>query len=61
MRLRKIIKMRGYFPSDEAATKLLWLALRNITADWGRVAKEWRDAMSQFAIFYPDRFTTAGA
>lgn len=58
MRLRKIIKTRGHFPSDEAALKLLWLALRNITADWGRAAKEWRLAMNQFAILYADRFTT---
>jgi transposase-like protein len=34
-RLRKIIKTRGHFPSDDAASKLIWLALRNITADWG--------------------------
>ncbi|MCW7541145.1 IS256 family transposase [Aquabacterium sp. A7-Y] len=54
--LRKIIKTRGHFPSDDAATKLLWLALRNITADWGRAAKEWREAMNQFAIAYGDRF-----
>ena len=33
--LRKIIKTRGHFPTDEAATKTLWLALRNITAKWG--------------------------
>ena len=32
-RLRKIIKTRGHIPSDDAATKLIWLALRNITAD----------------------------
>jgi putative transposase len=32
-RLRKIIKTRGHFPSDDAATKLIWLALRDITAD----------------------------
>ena len=32
-RLRKIINTRGHFPSDDAATKLIWLALRNITAD----------------------------
>ena len=32
--LRKIIKTRGHFPTDEAATKLIWLALRNITAKW---------------------------
>jgi transposase-like protein len=55
--LRKIIKTRGHFPSDEAATKLIWLALRNITADWGRAAKEWREAMNQFAILYEERFT----
>ncbi|HEY8354343.1 MAG TPA: IS256 family transposase, partial [Methylophilaceae bacterium] len=36
--LRKIIKTRGHFPSDEAATKLIWLALRNITANWSRPA-----------------------
>jgi transposase-like protein len=56
-RLRKIIKSRGHFPNDDAATKLIWLALRNITADWGRAAKEWREAMNQFAIAYGDRFT----
>ena len=55
--LRKIIKTRGHFPSDDAATKLIWLALRNITADWGRAAKEWREAMNQFAILYEERFT----
>ena len=59
MRLRKIIKNRGHFPNDEAATKLLWLALRNITADWGRAAKEWKAAMNQFAILYTDRFMIA--
>jgi putative transposase len=60
-RLRKIIKTRGHFPSDDAATKLIWLALRNITADWGRAAKDWKDAMNQFAILYEDRFTKAAA
>ena len=56
-RLRKIIKTRGHFPSDDAATKLIWLALRNITADWGRPANTWKVAMNQFAILYEDRFT----
>ena len=55
-RLRKIIKTRGHFPSDDAATKLIWLALRNITADWGRAANHWKTAMNQFAILYEDRF-----
>ncbi|MFP3570451.1 transposase, partial [Paraburkholderia sp. SIMBA_030] len=56
-RLRKIVKTRGHFPTDEAATKLLWLALRNITADWSRAAHDWKAAMNQFAILYEDRFT----
>ncbi|GAB1235735.1 IS256 family transposase [Ferrigenium sp. UT5] len=55
-RLRKIIKTRGHFPSDDAAAKLIWLALRNITADWGRAARDWKEAMNQFAILYDDRF-----
>ena len=60
-RLRKIIKTRGHFPSDDAATKLIWLALRNITADWGRAAHNWKEAMNQFAILYADRFTKVAA
>ena len=54
--LRKIIKTRGHFPTDEAATKLLWLALRNITAKWLLMPKHWKQAMRQFAILYDDRF-----
>jgi putative transposase len=59
--LRKIIKTRGHFPSDDAASKLIWLALRNITADWGRAAHRWKEAMNQFAILYADRFTRTSA
>ena len=51
------LKTQEHFPSDDAATKLIWLALRNITADWGRAAKDWKEAMNQFAILYEDRFT----
>lgn len=40
--LRKIIKTRGHFPIDEAATKLIWLALQNITANWGSAAHDWK-------------------
>ncbi len=58
--VRKIIKTRGHFPTDDAASKLIWLALRNITADWGRPAHHWKEAMNQFAILYDDRFGAAG-
>ena len=53
--LRKIIKTRGSFPSDEAASKLLYLALRNAGMRWRRPI-EWTAAMGQFAILFEDRF-----
>jgi putative transposase len=59
-RVRKIIKTRGHFPTDDAANKLIWLALRNITADWGKAAHNWKEAMNQFAILYDDRFNAIG-
>jgi transposase-like protein len=56
-RLRKIIKTRGHFPSDDAASKLIWLALRNITTEWDRATRHWKEAMTQFAILYAERFS----
>jgi putative transposase len=60
-RLRKILKTRGHFPNDDAATKLIWLALRNITATWHKAANNWPLALNQFAILYEDRFTGPSA
>src|SRR4029453_16477684 len=57
-RLRKIIKTRGHFPTDAAASKLIWLALRNITAKWDGGVIHWKPAMTQFAILYESRFIT---
>ena len=59
--LRKIIKTRGHFPSDDAATKLMWLVLRNITLRWGNGPQHWKPAMNQFAILYGERFTRPSA
>ena len=61
MLLRKIIKTRGHFPSDEAATKLLWLAIRNFLGKTLRTAFDWRSIMEQFAIQFGERFTLARA
>jgi putative transposase len=55
--LRKISKTRGHFPNDDAATKLLWLGLRNITLQWAQRHYGWEAAMNQFRILYEDRFT----
>jgi transposase-like protein len=56
MQLRKIIKTRGHFPTDEAATKLLYLALRNIMAKWQRASPPWAAAMPALAIVFEERF-----
>ena len=56
--LRKIIKTRRVFPSEEAATKLLYLALQNIAKKWTKPIKEWRKALNQFAILFEDRVPT---
>jgi putative transposase len=53
--LRKIIKTRGSFPTDDAALKLLYLAIQNAGLRWRRPI-EWTAAMSQFAILFGDRF-----
>jgi len=53
--LRKIIKTRGHFPSDEAALKLLYLALRNMQTRWA-TARQWIDALPHFAVLFGDRF-----
>ena len=58
-RLRKIIKTRGHFPSDDAASKLIWLARYH--GRLGRAAHNWKEAMNQFAILYADRFTKTAA
>lgn len=55
--VRKSIRNKGHFPNDEAASKLIWLALRNITAKWKNPPIAWASAKAQFAIQFGDRFT----
>jgi len=55
MSLRKVTKARGSFPNDEAVQKLLYLALRNITRKWTMPIRDWKAALSRFAIVYEDR------
>lgn len=53
--IRKTTKTRGSFPTDDAATKLIYLAIRSFEKD-GRCVREWVAARNQFAILYPERF-----
>jgi len=54
--VRKAVRGRGHFPSDEAATKLIWLVLRNVTAKWVRPPIAWQAAKAQFALQFEERF-----
>ena len=55
MSLRKVIKTRGSFPSEEAALKLLYLALRNVSKKWGPLLN-WKEALNRFALLWEVRF-----
>jgi putative transposase len=53
--LRKVTRSRGHFPNDEAAVKLLYLAIRNIEKKWTRQPQYWNRALNQFAIMFEGR------
>jgi putative transposase len=55
MGLRKIIKNRGSFPNDEAAMKLIYLGLQNISERWTMPIREWKAALNRFAIVFGER------
>ena len=57
MQLRKVSKTRGSFPTDEAALKLLYLAIRNVTAKWINARHHWTAALTYFAQLFGDRLT----
>ncbi len=54
MTLRKVIKTRASFPSEEAALKLLYMALENVAKKWNTV-QGWREALNRFQILWPER------
>ena len=55
--LRKILKTRGAFPTDDAVTKLIYLAMRNIAKKWTRPLKDWKAALNQFTLMFPESCT----
>jgi len=58
-KLRRAVRTRGHFPSDDAATKLLYLVLNHAAADWKRPPREWAEAKTQFAVMFKERFVRA--
>jgi putative transposase len=59
-KLRRSVRIRGHFPNDEAAMKLIWLQLREITKNWKMPPREWSAAKAQFAVVFGDRFEVNG-
>jgi len=55
-KLRRAVRTRGHFPSDEAAMKLLYLVLNHAAQEWKRPPREWFEAKTQFAVIFGDRF-----
>jgi putative transposase len=53
--LRKRLKTRGVFPTDEAIVKLLYLALQNVAKRWTRPIRDWKAARNQFVILFGER------
>jgi putative transposase len=54
--IRRSVRARGHFPSEEAALKLIWLQLREVTKEWKMPAREWHAAKAQFGLLFGDRF-----
>ena len=55
--LRKVIKTKAVFPSEDAVFRLMYLEMNNISKKWNRPIKNWRAALSHFAILFPERFS----
>src|ERR1700730_7787055 len=54
--VRRSVRVRGHFPNEEAALKLIWLQLREVTQKWKRPSREWHSAKAQFALLFGERF-----
>jgi putative transposase len=53
--LRRVLRNRGHFPTDEAVMKLLYLALTNAEKKWTMPIRQWRSALQQLAIQFEGR------
>ena len=58
MTLRKVIKTRGSFPSEESALKLLYLALKNVRKRW-QPTRDWKPSLNHYTLLWGDRIEAA--
>ena len=54
--VRRALRSKGHFPHDDAAKKLIYLALRGVAAKWKRPPQYWSRVKAEFAIRFEDRF-----
>jgi hypothetical protein len=52
--LRKALKTKGHFPNEDAARKLIYLAITNAVPEWTR-CRNWTTALLAFKIHFGDR------
>lgn len=53
--IRKVIKTRSLFPNEDAAKKLIWLAIKNSTKAWNKTVSIWRQALLEVQLFFGER------
>jgi putative transposase len=58
-KLRRAVRTRGHFPSDDAASKLIYLVLNHAAEEWKRPPREWFEAKTQFAVMFNERFVNS--
>jgi len=55
--LRKTVRNRGHFPTENALMKVLYLAIQGVSKKWTMPIRDWKLALNRFAIMFPDRFS----
>lgn len=54
--LRKAVRNRGHFSTEDGIMKVLYLAIRGVSRKWNMPIREWKQALNHFSILFEDRF-----
>jgi transposase-like protein len=55
--IRKVIKKRKLFPTDDSARKVIYLAIKEASQKWTMPIRDWKSALNRFMIEFEDRLT----
>ena len=53
--IRRVIKKRNVFPTDDSVFKVVWLAIKDASKKWTMPIQNWKQAMNRFMIEFGDR------